>query len=159
MTPVPKPAPRAPKPPKRLQRRTPLRASAKPKPRPSDGRWSSLPDRKANLKPSRGRRKCYEHLTDKPYRRWIMSLPCLVAGRRIGNDRHRCRSRVEPAHLDNQGQGGVDRGNIVPLCGHAHRLEPWSYHMDGPDSFAARFNFDLVAIARELGQRYELEAA
>lgn len=162
MTPAPKPEPRQPKAPKRLQRRTPLRASAKPKDRPSDGRWSSLPDRKTRLpkatkpiKRSRGRRKCYQHLEHPDFRAYVRLQPCVVTGKRIGDKLHRCNGRIEFSHYENQGRGTPDFGHGFPLCTSLHTdNKDLSWHRGGPKSFARRFAIDVPAVCRKLAIDY-----
>jgi hypothetical protein len=99
------------------------------------------------------RRKCYQHLTDESFRRWIMGRPCVLRGK----PGHVC-GESEPAHLDDAGRGSPDKGNIVPICAVGHRLSPKSWHMAGRESFCAHWGItmdDLRQTAKELADWYD----
>jgi hypothetical protein len=85
---------------------------------------------------------------DEPYREYVRSLECLVAGK----PGHVCKGIVECAHVRSKGAGGSDRGNTVPLCSRAHGES----HAMGIRSFQAATGLDLAAIAKQLEARWVL---
>jgi hypothetical protein len=85
---------------------------------------------------------------DEPYREYIRSLPCLVAGK----PGHQCRGVTECAHIRSKGAGGSDRGNTVPLCSRAHSEQ----HAMGIRSFQQATGLDLAALATQLEARWAL---
>lgn len=110
-------------------------------------------ERRVRLKTRRRGRKCYAHLRDPAFKAWIRQRPCLLAGR----EGHVCRGRVEFAHLDNEGNGGADRGNGLPICSGAHRLDATSWHVMGKQSWPAHWGINPYAVALELAADYEDE--
>lgn len=85
---------------------------------------------------------------DEPYREYIRSLECLVAGK----PGHVCKGAVECAHVRSKGAGGADRGNTIPLCSRSHGEQ---HHM-GIRSFAAATGLDLAGEAARLEAVYVL---
>lgn len=100
------------------------------------------------LKQTRGR-KCYAHLRDPQFKAWVREQGC-----RVLHPDHRCRGRVEFAHLKSEGTGGTDYGNGLGLCSGAHRLGPGALHMLGPISFQCRWDIDLAYEAEQLAAKY-----
>jgi hypothetical protein len=103
------------------------------------------PQRKTRVKARNAKRKGHRFPgnVDEAYREWIRSLPCQLA-------RPSCFGPVQPAHVQTRGAGGLDRGNIVPLCAMHHQRQ----HLLGIKSFQRVYGLDLAAIARNLGERY-----
>lgn len=67
----------------------------------------------------------------------ISRMRCLICHRRSG-----------PAHhVKTVGTGGLDKGNLVPLCVDHHE----EVHR-GRDTFARKYDIDLEQIAKELEQ-------
>ncbi len=92
---------------------------------------------------------------DEPYRDWIRSLPCLLAGK-VGpyaTGPHVCVSPVQVCHVKSRGAGGSDRQNCVPMCASAHDQQ----HGIGIREFEQRWGVSLTAIARQLTAVYEAE--
>lgn len=93
------------------------------------------------------------------YRRWIRERSCTVAGaynpqkpERRDCDFYPWRSGMECAHVKTRGSGGVDVGNIVPLCP-AHHDE-----QEGRIAwFEQRYSVNLRAVASALAARWKEE--
>ena len=88
-------------------------------------------------------RASFPKVKNRAFRRWIASLPCLLAGRVIrrrfseydrliaggltgglagGLFEHRCWGDMTPAHVgEHQARGAPDVGRCVPLCKIAHQ--------------------------------------
>jgi hypothetical protein len=104
---------------------------------------ASEPMRRSGPIKAKGKpRHAVSGVRDEPYREYIRSLPCLVAGK----PGHTCRGVTECAHVRSKGAGGADRGNTIPLCSRAHGEQ----HSMGIRSFAAATGLDLKAEALRL---------
>ncbi len=94
-------------------------------------------------KPRRGSEK------DPAYREYILSLPCLIAGKHI------CQGRVTGHHIRRFGSGRVDR-RMIPLCAGAHLIQCGSDAIEhGKRLWCERFGIDLEAEIVSLNERYE----
>ena len=76
-----------------------------------------------------------------PQAEWCRTLPCCVCGRKPPSDPH---------HIVSRGAGGSDR-DCVPLCRDCHT----EIHTIGRDSFEAKHNVNLRAVAEALHERLE----
>lgn len=119
-----------------------------PLPRGSGPRPSGGP-----LKHRRRGRKGYASLRDPLFKAWVRARPCLLAGRR----RHQCSGRVEFAHLENEGNGGSDWGNGLPLCSGAHTGDATSWHVMGKTSWPKYWGINPYSVALELAAAYDQE--
>jgi len=110
------------------------------------------PTRRTRLAKGRGKgRKCYAYLRDEQYKVWVRLQPCLLAD----VDGHVCKGRVEFSHIANEGNGGADFANGLPLCSHAaHRFGSKCWHVMGRDSWQAYWEIDAVASAEWLARKY-----
>lgn len=100
---------------------------------------------------TKGKRR-FPNTRDDPYRDWITTQPCLVAGRSWFGARehvHRCQGVIHPHHTTSKGKGGHDR-SCVPLCALAHRTT----HDWGVTTFARRYGIDWTAEVETLQARY-----
>lgn len=59
--------------------------------------------------------------------------------------------RVDPAHIKTRGAGGMDIGNVIPLC-RAHHQEQ---HKIGVKTFGKKYGFDLKQMAEEYARLYK----
>lgn len=116
------------------------------------GHNSTLRPGRKPLKNTR-HRKAFRHLRDPKFRAFVRVQGCQCRGL-LG---HVCRTRVEFAHIANEGNGGADRGNGLGLCAELHRTGAKSWHVMGKHSFPAYWGIDPVAIAKALDARYALE--
>lgn len=89
----------------------------------------------------------FKKSVDDPYRTWVKTLPCLIAGRSYfgrngGEYVHKCEGPIDPHHTTSKGAGGHDR-TCVPLCRLAHTM------LDSPGwgkkTFATRYGIDWDA--------------
>lgn len=111
-------------------RRTPLRPG-QPLERHARLAAGPGPTRRTRLKQTR-HRKCWRHLRDEPFKAYVRTLPCLLTT----DPRHTCKGRVEFSHVKNEGNGGADLFNGIPLCSHAgHRYGAKCWHVMGRDSW------------------------
>ena len=114
-----------------MKRRKPLRRSTTP-----------IKARKADKSKRR-----FANLRDEAYQGWIRQQPCVISGCLYNRD------EIHAAHVKARGAGGVDRGNLVPLCARHHRFQ----HDTGMRSFQAFYHIDLAAVAAALDVQYEKE--
>lgn len=134
-----------------LERGTPLRPGRR-------RGWDSTlapgtePKRTTKLRAKNRGRKCWQRLRDPAYKAAIRELPCHLEG----DPRHECRGRVEFSHVQNEGNGGADYGNGLPLCSHAgHRYGAKSWHVMGKQSWQAYWGVDAVSAAAGYATIYE----
>jgi len=96
----------------------------------------------------------------------IRAMPCLAAGR-AG---HRCRTRVQAAHVVPRRMGGCggDRHHQAPLCADAHRdagelpspwmrADPERYRGTQRGAWEERHGIDLLAEARRIDEKLTAE--
>ena len=82
---------------------------------------------------------------DEAFLAWIRHHPCTIG--RMGV----CRWPSDAAHVRSRGAGGLDAGNVVPLCPIHHAEQ----HRIGIRSFEKNHGVDLKAEAERLAREYE----
>ena len=76
------------------------------------------------------------------FQAWIRSHGCVVEG---------CGERtIHVHHVRSRGAGGIDEGNLVPLCVNHHVAGPKAIHTIGRKTWEAYHGIDLAAAAAEL---------
>jgi len=97
---------------------------------------------------------------DPQYLEWVRAQSCVIRERpEVGahcvmcREHHVCENRIQACHVRSRGAGGVDRGNVVPMCGNAHHEQ----HRIGLPAFQQRWGIDLRAEALRLQALYESE--
>ena len=78
-----------------------------------------------------------------PYHRWIKGFPCVIG---VG-----CFGDEAGHHIRTVGAGGEDHGNEVPLCVRHHYM----VHQQGRLRLSAGYGVDIVAVAKELGEKWD----
>jgi hypothetical protein len=127
-----------------MQRKKPLKRGAPP-------RRSTKPI--ARGKPPKARKddptkRRFAKLRDPEYCAWIRTLRCTID---CGCTNHcDCWGRIEGAHVKARSVGGVDRGNLVPLCTRHHREQ----HTLGMQSFQDLYRLHLTSWALRLDAQY-----
>jgi len=96
----------------------------------------------------RAQRERFSHRRDPAFTGWVRSLPCLLRGE------HVCWGPVQVCHVKSRGAGGVDHGNVVPMCAGAHDEQG-----RGIQSFERKHGLDLRLEAARYHLRYVREIA
>lgn len=76
-------------------------------------------------------------------------FPCVAAASPV-QQMGKCAGVVERAHLKSRGAGGEDVGNVIPACGHHHRM----LHRIGQRMFEFQIERKLKPIARKIGSAF-----
>lgn len=138
-TPCPKPPKSASKPRKRPTRSKPL-----PKATGRIARHTPVVKRNAQRKGHR-----FPKNVNESYRAWMREQACCITGLYAGDvmpiPHGSIKVVVQPAHVKSRNSGGPDAANIVPLNQYHHKLLD---QVDGPETFAAKFDVDLPALAQ-----------
>ena len=74
---------------------------------------------------------------DPNFLKWIRTLPCAIVARDPKLNQY-CQVPIQAAHIVSRGAGGMDRGNVIPLCQAAHREQ----HLHGIEWFANEYFYE-----------------